>query len=119
MMNARHCLYKAWTDEMAGSTSTEFLRSAKKVEDWSNVVFIGETWLNANHCWSKASTDDIAGSTSAVLIGKGDKVEMNSEVFETWFKDLILSLEDPSVIFIDNAPYQLAKSTRCQRRPIE
>lgn len=52
----------------------EFLRQAKKIENWSNVVFTDETWLNANHSISKGWTDDTAASTSAVPMGKGERL---------------------------------------------
>ncbi|GBP16350.1 hypothetical protein EVAR_9941_1 [Eumeta japonica] len=54
--------------------SDEFGRQAKKIEDWSNVVFIDETWLNANHTLLKTWTDNTAGSTSAVPMGKGEQI---------------------------------------------
>lgn len=112
----------------------EFLRQAKKIEDWSNVVFTDETWLNANHTVSKTWTDNTASSSTAVPMGKGERIiichagtakgfvqdamlafkskktgdyheEMNSEVYEKWFREMLLSLEQPSTIFIDNASY--------------
>ncbi|CAH4019877.1 unnamed protein product [Pieris brassicae] len=112
----------------------DFLRKAKKIEDWSNVGFTDKTWLNANHTVTKTWTDDTAGSTSAVPIGKGERLiichagtlkgfvpdallafksqktgdyheEMNSEVYEKWFREMLTSLEEPSIIFINNAPY--------------
>lgn len=112
----------------------DFLKEAKKIQDWTNVVFTDETWLNANHTVSRSWTDDTAASTSAVPIGKGERLiichagtakgfvkdvmltfkskksgdyheEMNAEVYEEWFKNMLLSLEEPSIIFIDNAPY--------------
>lgn len=112
----------------------DFLRKAKKIEDWTNVVFTDETWLNANHTQSKCWTDDTAASSSFTPIGKGERLiichagtakgfisnallafkskktgdyheEMNASVYEEWFKDMLTSLEEPSIIFIDNAPY--------------
>ncbi|CAH2097945.1 unnamed protein product [Euphydryas editha] len=112
----------------------DFLRKAKQIEDWSNVVFTDETWLNANHSISKSWTDDTAASTSAVPIGKGERLiichagtakgfvadallafkskksgdyheEMNAEIYENWFREMLMLLEEPSIIFIDNAPY--------------
>lgn len=112
----------------------EFLSEAKKIADWSNVVFTDETWLNANHTVSKNWTDDTAASTSSVPMGKGERLiichagsmkgfmpdallafkskktveyheEMNSEVYESWFKEMVQSLEEPSVIIMDNASY--------------
>lgn len=112
----------------------DFLREAKTIQDWKNIVFTDETWLNANHTVSRSWTDDTAASTSAVPMGKGERLiichagtakgfvqdallafkshksgdyheEMNAEVYEEWFKNMLLSLEEPSTIFIDNAPY--------------
>ncbi|XP_045501415.1 uncharacterized protein LOC123698708 [Colias croceus] len=112
----------------------DFLRKAKRIQDWTNIVFTDETWLNANHTISRSWTDGTAASTSAVPMGKGERLiichagtakgfvrnallafkskksgdyheEMNAEVYEEWFKNMLLSLEEPSTILIDNAPY--------------
>lgn len=112
----------------------EFLSEAKKISDWSNVIFTDETWLNANHTVSKNWTDDTAASTSSVPMGKGERLiichagstkgfvsdallafkskktvdyheEMNAEIYEGWFKEMVQSLEEPSIIIMDNATY--------------
>lgn len=112
-----------------------FLRQVNKITDWDNVVFVDETWLNANHTVSRTWTDDTAASTSKVPSGKGARLiichagsasqglipdcllafaskstgdyheEMNFDVFKEWFVKLLLSLENPSKIIMDNAPY--------------
>lgn len=113
-----------------------FLREAKKIENWENIVFIDETWLNANHTLSRSWTDDTQASTSKVPMGKGARLiichagsakygfvengllafesktttdyhkEMNAATFPEWFKNILLpGLPEPSVIFMDNAPY--------------
>lgn len=112
----------------------EFLSEAKKISDWSNFIFTDETWLNANHTVSKNWTDDTAASTSSVPMGKGERLiichagstcgfvsdallafkskqtvdyheEMNAEIYEGWFKEMLQSLEEPSIIIMDNATY--------------
>lgn len=112
-----------------------FLRQVNKITDWDNVVFIDETWLNANHTVARTWTDDTAASTSKVPSGKGARLiichagsasqgfipdcllafasktttdyheEMNFDVFKKWFEKLLVSLENPSKIIMDNAPY--------------
>lgn len=99
---------------------SEFLREARKITDWENVVFIDETWLNANHTVSRTWTDGTKASTSKVPIGKGSRLiichagsagvgfiengllafaskntsdyheEMNADTFKSWFQDKLL-----------------------------
>ncbi|GBP48307.1 hypothetical protein EVAR_34800_1 [Eumeta japonica] len=94
---------------------------------------LDETWLNTNHTLSETLTDNTVGSTSAVPMGKRERLiichagtvkgfvpgallafkslktrdyyEMNSAVYEKWFRGMLTSFEEPSIIFIDNAPY--------------
>ncbi|KAI5640202.1 DDE superfamily endonuclease domain-containing protein [Phthorimaea operculella] len=122
-----------------------FLREAKKL-DLDNVVFLDETWLNANHTISSTWTDDSAQSTSKVPMGKGGRLvichagsaekgfiqgnllafaskktsdyheEMDADRFEEWFRQLLISLDRPSVILMDNAPYH---SRQIDRAPTQ
>ncbi|XP_026330569.1 uncharacterized protein LOC113238062 [Hyposmocoma kahamanoa] len=111
-----------------------FLSNAKRIEDWSNVIFTDETWSNAYHTVTKNWTDDTAASTGSVPMGKGERLiicyagsskgfvsdallafksqktveyheEMNAEVYEQWFEDMLQLLEEPSIILMDNASY--------------
>lgn len=113
---------------------TDFLREAKAIDDWDNVVFLDETWLNANHTVGRSWTDDTAASASKVPSGKGARLiichagnacgfidncllafaskttgdyheEMDGEKFTQWFTNMLTSLSEPSVIIMDNAPY--------------
>ncbi|KAL0871009.1 hypothetical protein ABMA27_004823 [Loxostege sticticalis] len=52
----------------------DFLREAKKITDWNNVVFLDETWLNANHTLSRTWTDNTSASPSKALMGKGSRL---------------------------------------------
>ncbi|KAL0830174.1 hypothetical protein ABMA28_003631 [Loxostege sticticalis] len=98
----------------------DFLREAKKITDWNNVVFLDETWLNANHTLSRTWTDNTRASSSKAPMGKGSRLiichagsavkkhheEMNAAVFKDWFTTQLLpSLPEPSIIIMDNAPY--------------
>lgn len=97
-----------------------FLREAKKIDNWDNVVFIDETWLNANHTVSRSWTDDTQASTLKVPMGKGARLiichagsakygfvenallafqskttndyheEMNATTFKEWFQNVLL-----------------------------
>lgn len=52
----------------------DFLREARKITDWDNVVFLDETWLNANHTLSRIWTDNTSASTSKAPMGKGSRL---------------------------------------------
>ena len=111
-----------------------FLKKAKAITDWSNVVFLDETWLNANHTVGKMWTDDTPHASTKVPEGKGERLiichagtskgfvengllafkskktgeyheDMNAEVFTEWFQNMLINLEEPSTIIMDNAPY--------------
>ncbi|CAK1594607.1 unnamed protein product [Parnassius mnemosyne] len=99
---------------------SEFLREARKIESWDNVVFVDETWLNANHTVSRSWTDETKASTSKVPIGKGSRLiichagsagsgffengvlafaskstsdyheEMDTDTFTNWFENQLL-----------------------------
>lgn len=109
-----------------------FLREMKDI-NFEDIVWIDETWVNAGHTVTKGWSDDKEGI--ALPTGKGGRIillhagtcrgfipgcqllfrskktseyheEMNHETFLNWFKNTLLpSLEKPSVIILDNAPY--------------
>lgn len=121
----------------------DFLREAKKIDNWDNVVFLDETWLNANHAVGRTWTDDTKESSSKVPEGKGERLiichagtakgfvpncllafkskktneyheEMNFETFSKWFSTMLNNLEGPHIIIMDNASYH---SVQIQKPP--
>ncbi|KAJ0181725.1 hypothetical protein K1T71_002447 [Dendrolimus kikuchii] len=111
-----------------------FLRSAKSIAVWNNVIFLDETWLNANHTVGKIWTDDTPQSSTKVPSGKSERLiichagsmkgfvqncllafkskktveyheEMNFVKFKEWFCTLLTNLNKPSTVIMDNAPY--------------
>lgn len=101
------------------------------------------TWLNANHTISKISTKvpegkgqrliiTHAGTSSGfvpncLLAFKSVKTteyheEMNFEKFKEWFTVLLNNLNEPHMIFMDNAPYhsvQMNKAPTASNRKCE
>ena len=129
--NKRKIIMERWDIIMQRIT---FLREMNKIDNFDNVVFLDETWLNANHTVGRSWTDDTLKSSSKVPIGKGERLiichagnargfindcllafpskktsdyheEMDGERFTKWFEHLLISLEEPSTIVMDNAPY--------------
>lgn len=106
-----------------------------EIEPHSNIVWTDETWVNANHTVKKCWTDESLNSTPKQPLGKGGRLilthaggsngfiegakeifrskktgdyheEMNFDHFIKWFENnLLLKLNEPSVIVLDNAPY--------------
>lgn len=102
---------------------------------FEDIVWLDETWVNAGHSLSRSWTDDSLKSTMPAPSGKGGRLillhagtsrgfipdaldlfrskktgdyheEMNHEHFIEWFEyKLLATLEEPSVIVMDNAPY--------------
>lgn len=111
-----------------------FLRKIRDV-DIKNVVFLDETWVNANISKDLGWTDGSVKCSVNAPLGKGKRLivchaggyngwinspplifqsrktvdyheEMNSEVFEGWFFEVLLkSIPAGSTIIMDNAPY--------------
>lgn len=111
-----------------------FLREIKK-ENFSDLVWIDETWVNTSHSLKKGWTDNSIQGTMGIPIGKGGRLillhagradgflpncqllftskktsdyheEMNHLTFKKWFTEaLIPNLDKPSVIVMDNAKY--------------
>ena len=111
-----------------------FLRKIRNV-DIKNVVFLDETWINCNISKDVGWTNGSVSSTMGAPLGKGQRLiichaggvngwinapplifkskktvdyheEMNSEIFECWFFEVLLpSLPPGSTIVMDNAPY--------------
>lgn len=111
-----------------------FLRKIRDV-DIKKIIFLDETWLNANISNERGWSDGSVKCSVNAPLGKGKRLivchaggyngwisepplifqskktvdyheEMNSEVFEAWFFEVLLkSIPAGSTIVMDNAPY--------------
>lgn len=94
-----------------------FLKTVTELTDeqWDNVVFLDEMWFDID---TDQSTDRLlvchAGKSSgfletALLVKEIKSAKrhtvMPADSFEEWFKSVLISLEYPSIIVMDNAPY--------------
>lgn len=109
--------------------------SSVKQKDFTQIIWLDETWVNASHSESKGWTDNTLEGTMTVPIGKGGRLivlhagtskgfvpnallmfrskktgdyheEMDHNRFYKWFEEQLLPNIDPnSVIVMDNAPY--------------
>jgi len=111
-----------------------FLRKIRQI-DFKKCIFLDETWINANISKDRGWTDGSVKCSVNAPLGKGKRLiichaggsdgwikspplifqskktvdyheEMNHEVFETWFFEVLLkSIPEGSTIVMDNAPY--------------
>jgi len=105
-INAGHTMAKVWRDKSITSTRDAFNRGLScGLKDPNGkgkrliIVHIG-------------SNDGFVPNGLFVLVSSktGDyHKDMNSEVFESWLKDILPELEPDSVIVLDNAPYHSCK----------
>lgn len=112
----------------------QFLRKVKNI-DMGKAIFLDETWLNENVVKERGWTDGSVKGTLNSPLGKGKRLivchagsaegwinapplifhskktndyheEMNSEIFESWFFNVLAPAISPgSTIIMDNAPY--------------
>jgi len=103
--------------------------------DTRPVIYLDETWMNQNHSRIHTWQSDMNSEGFKVPTGKGDRLiifhagaakfgfisgsklifrsknygdyhsQMNSQIFHDWFQNMLLLLEEPCVIVMDNAPY--------------
>ncbi|KAE9526271.1 hypothetical protein AGLY_013902 [Aphis glycines] len=66
-----------------------------------SIVYLEETWVNQNHSRSIEWQHDSINNGNSTDYHS----QMNSEVFKSWFTQMLNSLEEPSVIVMDNASY--------------
>ncbi|CAK1595689.1 unnamed protein product [Parnassius mnemosyne] len=110
------------------------LKTLRDSEDIRPRIYLDETWVNQNHSRKRIWLDKDGQGGLNTKTGKGGRLivchagcakygfipearwvfravnedyhsEMNDEGFTDWFTKLLQSLEDPSVIIMDNAPY--------------
>lgn len=102
------------------------------------IIYLDETWVNQNHSRKYIWQNSLSSGGLKVPVGKGSRLiichagcyelgfikdcalifqskhtgdfhqEMNSQVFREWFINLLRSLEEGSVIVMDNASYHSA-----------
>ncbi|KAJ0176047.1 hypothetical protein K1T71_008221 [Dendrolimus kikuchii] len=95
-----------------------FLRSAKSIAVWNNVIFVDETWLNANHTVGKIWTDNTPHSSTKGLSGKGKRlIIFHAGSMKGFVPNCLLAFKSkknveyyeemnfPSTIIMYNAPY--------------
>ncbi|KAE9528873.1 hypothetical protein AGLY_012448 [Aphis glycines] len=103
--------------------------------DTRPVIYLDVTWMNQNHSRNHIWQNDMDSEGFKVPTGKGDRLivchagaakfgfisssklifnsknngdyhsQMNSEIFHDWFYNMLLLLEEPCVIIIDNIPH--------------
>ncbi|XP_063236429.1 uncharacterized protein LOC134538833 isoform X3 [Bacillus rossius redtenbacheri] len=89
----------------------DFLRKYKEEKErGANFIFVDETWIFQRGTVSKSWQDKSLQSAKRRTVGDGQKTadyhgEMNGETFLMWFEDMLVHLEEPSVIIMDNASY--------------
>ncbi|XP_063223737.1 uncharacterized protein LOC134537671 isoform X4 [Bacillus rossius redtenbacheri] len=98
----------------------DFLRKYKEEKErGANFIFVDETWIFQRGTVSKSWQDKSLQSAKRRTVGDGQKTadyhgEMNGETFLMWFEDMLVHLEEPSVIIMDNASYH---STQVEKTP--
>ncbi|XP_063231472.1 uncharacterized protein LOC134535938 isoform X7 [Bacillus rossius redtenbacheri] len=98
----------------------DFLRKYKEEKErGANFIFVHETWIFQRGTVSKSWQDKSLQSAKRRTVGDGQKTadyhgEMNGETFLMWFEDMLVHLEEPSVIIMDNASYH---STQVEKTP--
>ncbi|XP_063243669.1 uncharacterized protein LOC134542965 isoform X4 [Bacillus rossius redtenbacheri] len=89
----------------------DFLRKYKEEKErGANFIFVDETWIFQRGTVSKSWQDKSLQSAKRRTVGDGQKTadyhgEMNGETFLMWFEDMLVHLEEPSGIIMDNASY--------------
>ncbi|XP_050316176.1 uncharacterized protein LOC126750570 [Anthonomus grandis grandis] len=88
-------------------------------DTYSGKLVFDETWVNAGHTVSKVWTGTtVTTARNAFIAGqlvfeskqtKDYHEEMNAQVFEEWFENILPSLENGCVIVLDNASYHTRK----------
>ncbi|XP_063901158.1 uncharacterized protein LOC135120750 [Zophobas morio] len=100
------------------------------------IYYLDKTWVNAGHTITKkwvnstvtsareaflndlsTGVKDPSGKEDGILIfepkKKGDyHEEMNLEIFEKWFKNILTKVEDNAVIVMDNTAYNSRRSEK-------
>ncbi|XP_063227559.1 uncharacterized protein LOC134533809 isoform X4 [Bacillus rossius redtenbacheri] len=98
----------------------DFLRKYKEEKErGANFIFVDETWIFQRGTVSKSWQDKSLQSAKRRTVGDGQKTadyhgEMNGETFLMWFEDMLVHLQEPSVIIMDNASYH---STQVEKTP--